>query len=92
MNAALRWLGAKMPTSNADRNCIVCHAHGALFDIATGAVLLGPAWGQSLTAMPITLRADGVITVRLNSSANRHDANSWQQACWFIPKRQTTSR
>jgi len=45
--------------------------------------------GQSLTAMPITLRADGVITVRLNFIGRTGmNANSWQQACWFIPKRQ----
>jgi nitrite reductase/ring-hydroxylating ferredoxin subunit len=52
---------------NADRSRIVCHAHGALFDIATGLCLLGPCMGQSLTAMPIALRADGVIAVRLDS-------------------------
>jgi nitrite reductase/ring-hydroxylating ferredoxin subunit len=52
---------------NADRSRIVCHAHGALFDIATGLCLLGPCLGQSLTAMPIVLRADGVIALRLDS-------------------------
>ena len=50
---------------NADRSRIVCHAHGALFDIAKGLCLVGPCMGQSLTAMPIELRADGVIAVRL---------------------------
>jgi nitrite reductase/ring-hydroxylating ferredoxin subunit len=54
---------------NADRSRIVCHAHGAQFDIATGLCLLGPCVGQSLTAVPIALGADGVIAVRLGSPA-----------------------
>lgn len=52
---------------NADRSRIVCHAHGALFDIATGLCLLGPCMGQSLTAVPIALHADGAIAVWLDS-------------------------
>jgi nitrite reductase/ring-hydroxylating ferredoxin subunit len=41
---------------------IMCFAHGALFDIASGACLLGPCLGQSLTQVEIALR-DGEIWV-----------------------------
>jgi nitrite reductase/ring-hydroxylating ferredoxin subunit len=45
---------------NARRDRIVCSAHGALFDIATGRCVLGPCLGQSL--QPLTLVVlDGVI-------------------------------
>jgi nitrite reductase/ring-hydroxylating ferredoxin subunit len=54
---------------NANRGRIVCHAHGALFDIATGLCLLGPCMGQSLTAVPSALGSDGMIAVWLDSPA-----------------------
>lgn len=38
---------------NADRNRIVCAAHGAQFDIASGACTLGPCMGQSLQSVAI---------------------------------------
>ncbi|HMB60734.1 MAG TPA: Rieske (2Fe-2S) protein [Xanthomonadales bacterium] len=40
---------------------IVCHAHGAQFDPVSGKCLLGPCLGQSLTALPLTISADGTI-------------------------------
>jgi nitrite reductase/ring-hydroxylating ferredoxin subunit len=40
---------------------IVCHAHGAQFDVASGRCLLGPALGQSLEAVAIELADDGAI-------------------------------
>ena len=46
---------------NADRDRIVCSAHGALFDIATGVCTLGPCLGQSLESMPVVLDADGWV-------------------------------
>jgi nitrite reductase/ring-hydroxylating ferredoxin subunit len=46
---------------NAQRDRIVCSAHGAQFDIETGACTLGPCLGQSLTALPYTLNERGEI-------------------------------
>jgi nitrite reductase/ring-hydroxylating ferredoxin subunit len=46
---------------NADRTRIVCSAHGAQFDIATGACTLGPCLGQSLTAVPTLVDAEGAV-------------------------------
>ncbi len=46
---------------NADRDRIVCSAHGALFDIATGVCTLGPCLGQSLEPVSVLLCADGWI-------------------------------
>ncbi len=37
---------------NGDGTRIVCHAHGAQFDIASGECLLGPCLGQRLTPVP----------------------------------------
>lgn len=48
---------------DAARERIVCHAHGAQFDIATGECLLGPCLGQALTRVPLAIAPDG--TVRL---------------------------
>lgn len=41
---------------NADRDRIVCSAHGALFAISSGVCVLGPCLGQSL--LPIALKVD----------------------------------
>lgn len=41
---------------NAARDRIVCHAHGAQFDIESGLCLLGPCRGERLT--PVALRID----------------------------------
>jgi len=40
---------------------IVCHAHGAQFDLESGECLLGPCLGKFLTAMAITVSASGEI-------------------------------
>jgi nitrite reductase/ring-hydroxylating ferredoxin subunit len=42
---------------SGDRQHIMCAAHGALFDIESGACSLGPCLGQSLT--PVAVRVDG---------------------------------
>jgi nitrite reductase/ring-hydroxylating ferredoxin subunit len=49
---------------NAARDRIVCSAHGALFDIATGVCTLGPCLGQSLEALTVVLDADDEIYLR----------------------------
>jgi nitrite reductase/ring-hydroxylating ferredoxin subunit len=48
---------------------IVCHAHGAQFDIATGVCTLGPCLGQSLTPVPLVHHADGCIYIDTNDLA-----------------------
>lgn len=50
---------------NAARTRIVCYAHGAQFDIATGRCLLGPCLGQALTRVPLSLGDDGEIRADL---------------------------
>jgi nitrite reductase/ring-hydroxylating ferredoxin subunit len=40
---------------NADRTRIVCSAHGAQFDIETGACTLGPCLGLSLQAVTLSV-------------------------------------
>lgn len=47
---------------NGDHSQIQCFAHGALFDIKTGACTLGPCLGQSLTPVPVTV-LDGQVRV-----------------------------
>jgi nitrite reductase/ring-hydroxylating ferredoxin subunit len=46
---------------NRDGTKIVCYAHGAQFDIETGACTLGPALGQSLQRIAVTIGTDGMI-------------------------------
>jgi nitrite reductase/ring-hydroxylating ferredoxin subunit len=40
---------------------IVCHAHGAQFDMKSGACVKGPCLGQSLTAVAIHVSQSGEI-------------------------------
>ncbi len=47
---------------------IVCFAHGAQFDIETGACTLGPCLGQSLTPVPLTLHDDGEVHLAMTGS------------------------
>ena len=46
---------------NGDGTRIVCHAHGAQFDIASGECLLGPCLGQRLTPVEIEVTTSGDI-------------------------------
>ncbi|MDH6153414.1 MULTISPECIES: Rieske (2Fe-2S) protein [Paraburkholderia] len=48
---------------NGDGTRIVCHAHGAQFDIATGECLVGPCLGQRLTRLDTTVTEDGDVSV-----------------------------
>ena len=49
---------------NHDRNRIVCAAHGAQFDIESGACVLGPCLGQSLQRVELTMPEDRTIYIR----------------------------
>mgnify|MGYP000905581166 CR=1 FL=1 len=46
---------------SADRSELVCTAHGARFLVTTGACVLGPCVGRSLTAIPIAVEGDRVM-------------------------------
>ncbi len=46
---------------SGDRSRIVCSAHGAQFEISTGACTLGPCLGQSLQTLPLVMAADGAV-------------------------------
>ena len=46
---------------NAEGSRIVCHAHGAQFDIQTGLCTLGPCLGQSLEPVTLCITASGEI-------------------------------
>jgi nitrite reductase/ring-hydroxylating ferredoxin subunit len=48
---------------NGDGSRIVCHAHGAQFDIASGECLLGPCLGQRLVPIAIEVTNDGDIVL-----------------------------
>lgn len=50
---------------NADRTRIVCAAHGAQFDIASGACTLGPCLGQSLQRVALAVTEQhGIVVCR----------------------------
>jgi nitrite reductase/ring-hydroxylating ferredoxin subunit len=48
---------------NADGSYILCHTHGALFEIESGRCIAGPCAGESLT--PVALVLDEQQVVRL---------------------------
>ncbi|MCT4372234.1 Rieske 2Fe-2S domain-containing protein [Yangia mangrovi] len=48
---------------NGEGTHIACHAHGALFEIETGACVSGPCLGRNLTRVPLTEAEDGSISV-----------------------------
>ncbi len=48
---------------NAERTHIVCAAHGALFDIDSGACVRGPCLGQALTPVVLIVSAAGQVHV-----------------------------
>lgn len=48
---------------NRNRSRIVCFAHGAQFEIASGVCLLGPCIGERLDPVPLTVALDGAITM-----------------------------
>jgi nitrite reductase/ring-hydroxylating ferredoxin subunit len=67
-NACPHWGGTSLPWRkdaflNGDATRIVCSAHGAQFDIATGACLLGPCPGQALARVSLIESEDGALSV-----------------------------
>jgi nitrite reductase/ring-hydroxylating ferredoxin subunit len=49
---------------NAGRDRIVCSAHGALFDIASGVCTLGPCLGQTLEPITVAVHDDGCVYLK----------------------------
>ncbi|UYG00526.1 MULTISPECIES: Rieske (2Fe-2S) protein [unclassified Halomonas] len=48
---------------NGEGTHLACHAHGALFNIETGACVSGPCLGRKLTRVPLSEALDGFISV-----------------------------
>lgn len=48
---------------SADGSSIMCYAHGATFDIATGVCLRGPCEGRALTPIPLVVEPDGRLRI-----------------------------
>lgn len=46
-----------------DGEAIVCHAHGARFDIETGVCVLGPCLGETLERVALTVHDNGEVHV-----------------------------
>ncbi|HEU0201726.1 MAG TPA: Rieske (2Fe-2S) protein [Burkholderiaceae bacterium] len=72
-DACPHWAGTPMAWRkdaylNADGTRIVCSAHGAQFDIASGVCTLGPCLGQSLDALAVTVSEDGQIHALITES------------------------
>lgn len=44
-----------------DKSRIICAAHGALFDPASGVCVGGPCLGRALDALPVTIEAGMVV-------------------------------
>lgn len=59
---------------NSARDRIVCSAHGATFDIATGICDLGPCMGQSLTPLRVLLDDNDTIYVEMNDKTASEDS------------------
>ena len=55
---------------NGDGTRIVCSAHGAQFEPATGLCVLGPCLGQSLARVPMQMSASGDIEIELTPFEN----------------------
>jgi nitrite reductase/ring-hydroxylating ferredoxin subunit len=58
-HAPLAW--RKDEYLDAARSVIVCHGHGAQFQIDTGRCILGPCEGQSLEAINARVGKDGMV-------------------------------
>lgn len=56
---------------NAARSRIVCCAHGAEFDIESGRCIKGPAMGQSLEKVALTVTDDRVDVARIRIGSSR---------------------
>lgn len=53
---------------------IICSAHGARFDIASGLCLGGPCLGESLSSLPLKMGSGGEVMVGLSSNCSVGDS------------------
>jgi len=60
-NTPMAWRKDRYLNAAGDR--IVCNAHGAQFDIASGECLLGPCLGQFLRPVGVRVSGDGAVHV-----------------------------
>jgi nitrite reductase/ring-hydroxylating ferredoxin subunit len=44
-----------------DKSVILCHSHGAMFEISSGACVQGPCFGQALIPLPIRMEKGSVL-------------------------------
>jgi nitrite reductase/ring-hydroxylating ferredoxin subunit len=66
---------------NHDSTRIVCAAHGAQFDIASGVCVLGPCLGQSLQRVGLAITRDRNIYIRPSGEEEtKHDSPSNQRS------------
>ncbi|MBA2960489.1 MULTISPECIES: Rieske (2Fe-2S) protein [Ramlibacter] len=70
-NACPHWTGTSMAWRkdaylNADGSRIVCAAHGAQFDIWSGACILGPCIGESLVRVTLIESEEGTLSVDIS--------------------------
>lgn len=63
--APMAWRKDAYLNAAADR--IVCFAHGAQFDLATGVCLSGPCLGQHLTPVPLVVDGQGRVQALLDT-------------------------
>ena len=66
--ASLPW--RKNAYLDAKRTHIVCSAYGAQFDIDSGACVLGPALGQSLQRVDVSVTKNGKVRAEFSASSN----------------------
>lgn len=57
---------------NARKTRIVCFAHGAQFDVASGVCLLGPCVGEALTPVVLELSEAGDIWMKVPEQGSVH--------------------
>ena len=62
---------------NAARDRIVCHAHGAQFDIVTGTCLLGPCLGQRLKPAPVHIHSGGELHLAEHCATSLPSRSIW---------------
>jgi Ferredoxin subunits of nitrite reductase and ring-hydroxylating dioxygenases len=54
-----------------DRRYLLCSTHGAMFEIATGLCIAGPCKGQSLKAIPVSVRGNDVVVMLRTATEQR---------------------
>jgi nitrite reductase/ring-hydroxylating ferredoxin subunit len=55
---------------NAKKTRLVCFAHGAQFDIASGVCVLGPCIGEALSPVDVMLSEGGDVLLRQDDSGS----------------------